>query len=290
MSYKYTLLIASALVLLGVGSFWLSPAVKPTSSVATSTPAVIMPSATSSQPQLADTHSTDGATFQTYCAGSIERLNPPSGPRVLCHGELTIKAKTTAMDEYTELLRVSPQKTDFVSLSDVKQISPSNDPNARLFLLVEGLNDCTNELYGCGYNFSIKLKDLALKTDLRHFEESNFFLSENWKWNGNFTKTIGFIGICEGGCVPEALYGVSIERGVWEQLTEQEAFLNQDHYNGRNDSYKSAPFTHWGDPVWIDNDRFEVPLYDAQGKLLQQVKGSYRAEVENADYPQFHTK
>ncbi len=291
MKYKYLFLAAFLVIMFGVGLFWLTPPKSSSTKPVMATPSSTTVVTSSTQSVLADTHSTEGATFQSFCAGSVERLAPVNGEqRVLCRGTLTVKAKTTAMDATVDLLQISPTKGDFVTLADVKQIGPSSDPNSRVFLLVEGLDDCSQEFMGCGYNYSIKLKDIAMKTDLRHYEDSNFFHLAEWNWNKEYTKSIGFVGICEGGCIPEPLYGISVERGMWEQLTEQVAFLNQDHYKGRTQEFQASPFTHWGVPVWIDNDRFEVPLYDAQGKLLQLVKGSYRADVENPDYPQFHTK
>ncbi len=210
-----------------------------------------------------------GATLRQLCRGRY--ISFPGSDQVenpYCLDEFKLVSVSTGDVEEHEITVIKNQEFGVgIHLYQVEQLGLTTDPNARLLMRIEGLSDCQNELSGCGYNYTIKIADLKKPGSIQHFSESGIHSTDPADWNATYTKGFGFLGVCEGGCIPEPIYGWNVKDGKLVALTDEEVYLSPDHYEGRAPDFKEDPYSHWGEVKWIDDSRIEAELIDQNGKI-----------------------
>ena len=210
-----------------------------------------------------------GATLKQSCRGRYVSL--PVSDQVqhpYCLDEFKLASVSTGDVEEHEMLIIQSQESSVgIHLYQVEQLGLTTDPNARLLMRIEGLDDCQNEELGCGYNYTIKIADLKKPGSIQHFSESGIHSTNPADWNATYTKGFGFLSVCDGGCIPEPIYGWNVNDGKLVALTDEEVYLGPDHYEGRAPDFQDDPYTHWGEVRWIDHSHIEAELIDQNGKI-----------------------
>lgn len=215
----------------------------------------------------------DGLMLKEQCRGNYLIETGVEGEYPYCVDEFKLLATRTGETKEHELLTLKEPAPGFgFSVFAVRQLGAATNTNARLLLQIGGLQDCDYEMTGCGYNYTIRLVDIGKPNAAVHFKNSGIYSADPAQWNSTFTKGYGFMGICEGGCIPEPVYGWTIQDAVLKPLTTEEAYINKDHYDGRISDWASDPYRHWGTVKWIDANRIEAELIDENGKMTRLRK------------------
>lgn len=210
-----------------------------------------------------------GAMLKQLCRGRYVSL-PASdqAKHPYCLDEFKLASVSNGdVEEHEVTVITNPESGSGIHLYEAEQLGLTTDPNARLLIRLEGLNDCQSEILGCGYNYTIKIADLKKPGSIQHFLESGIHSKDPADWNETYTKGFGFLGLCDGGCIPEPIYGWNVKDGKLVALTDEEVYLSPDHYEGRAPDFKDDPYTHWGQVKWIDDSHIEAELIDQQGKI-----------------------
>lgn len=215
----------------------------------------------------------DGLVLKEQCRGEYRIETGWDGEYPYCVNEFKLLAVRAGETKEREVLSLKELSPGFgFSVFDVRQLGAATNTHARLLMQIGGLQDCDNELSGCGYNYTVRLADMGNPNAAVHFKNSGIYSADPAQWNSTFTKGHGFMGICEGGCIPEPIYGWTIQDGVLKPLTTEEAYINKDHYDGRIADWASDPYRHWGTVKWIDTNRIEAELIDENGKITRLRK------------------
>lgn len=215
-------------------------------------------------------------TLKEYCRGQFsKKYEWEQKENYHCVEEFKLTARRMGETKEYELLSASSTYGMDLGLEEAKQLGAAKDPNARLLLLVSGLNDCGNEMKGCGYNYTLKVTELHQPDRVQHLADSEIYSTEESNWNRDFTNVVDFLGFCDPVCRAEPVYVWNIKTGIKEQLTQEVAYLNEDQYQNRTPDAQTEPYLHWGTLKWIDLKTVEIELIDSTGaikKLRRTVK------------------
>jgi len=215
----------------------------------------------------------DGLMLKEQCRGNYLIETGVEGEYPYCVDEFKLLATRTGETKEHELLTLKEPVPGFgFSVFEVRQLGAATNTNARLLLQIGGLQDCDYEMTGCGYNYTIRLVDIGKPNAAVHFKNSGIYSADPAQWNSIFTKGYGFMGMCEGGCIPEPMYGWTIQDAVLKPLTTEEAYINKDHYDARIADWASDSYRYWGTVKWIDTSHVEVELIDENGKVARLRK------------------
>lgn len=211
--------------------------------------------------------------LKQYCSGSVEAAS--NQPDRICSEHLKIMALVKKTGK--EYLLVEKNLLSYLvdSADSTKQLGSIDDANSRLLFSIGGLADCDNDFMGCSYNYTIKLADLANPSKLVHVENSEY-MQEGLKWNADYTRAIGLYGVCEGGCIPSKLNGYRVTEGHYVPLSQDEAWINPQHYEGRIPDYQKNAYTHWGEIKWTDATHYQAQLLDPNGKIIKTIRGEFK--------------
>lgn len=213
-------------------------------------------------------------TITQECRGQYRVLKTSDQVSVIyCLNDFRVRMSPATETQKYELLTIqNTTSSNGLSLQQATQLGSATDQNARLLFQVDGLADCDNDMMGCGFNYTLRLADLAKPDAVTHFTNSDVRSAEPKYWNADYTKGYTFLGVCEGGCIPEPLYGWNIKDGKMQALTSEEAYLSQEHYDGRIPDLKNDPYKHWGAIKWVDLNHVEAQLIDQNGKITKLRK------------------